>query len=148
MFYEIVLNLCEERGEKITPLVKKLGLSPGSIQNWKNGSAPTANVLLIFAKYFGVTTDYLITGIDNIQAVSKDLLSSNEKEWLDTIEQIPVEKHSACMAFLKTHISDLSDDDGILRIYNNIPKERKPMCKAFLETHMVEDISGQNKKNA
>jgi len=60
MFYERLLLVCEEKGEKFTPLVKKLGYSPGSIKNWKNGTIPSGDIIKSFADYFGITTDYLL----------------------------------------------------------------------------------------
>jgi len=66
MFYERLLSLCEERGIKLTPLVKELGYSTGSLTNWKNGTIPSGDIVLAFAKYFDVSTDYLL-GKDDIK---------------------------------------------------------------------------------
>ncbi len=53
-------SLCLARGEKPTPVVKKLGLPAGSVTSWKNGRVPHHGTLLKIADYFGVSVDYLL----------------------------------------------------------------------------------------
>ena len=62
MFYEHVKQLCSERGEKITTVTVELGYSKGTLSNWKNGGSPSADVVVKFAEYFGVSTDRLLVG--------------------------------------------------------------------------------------
>ena len=64
-FYNILLKLCKAKGVKLTPLTKSLGISPGTIGGWKNGGSPTGETLLKFSEYFGVSTDFLLTGIEH-----------------------------------------------------------------------------------
>lgn len=59
-FWNRFESLCQENGEKPTPLVKKLGIPAGSVTSWKNGSVPHHGTLLKIADYFGVTVDYLL----------------------------------------------------------------------------------------
>ena len=65
MFYDKLIKLCNEKGEKITPLVKRLNISPGSIGNWQTGSIPNGETLIKFANYFNVSLDYLVGRTDN-----------------------------------------------------------------------------------
>lgn len=60
MFWNQFESLCRERGEKPTPVVKKLGLPAGSVTSWKNGRVPRHETLLKIADYFGVSVDYLL----------------------------------------------------------------------------------------
>ena len=60
MFFDKVEELCKAKNVKITPLVVSLGMSRGNIAKWREGAVPSADVLLKFAEYFGVTTDYLL----------------------------------------------------------------------------------------
>ena len=62
MFYENLIKLCDERGEKITPLLKNLELGTSGISRWRKGSSPTGETLLKLSQYFGVSIDYLLTG--------------------------------------------------------------------------------------
>ena len=42
-------------------LAKKTGLTQTSINHWENGKcSPNANAIITLARYFGVTTDYLL----------------------------------------------------------------------------------------
>ena len=60
MFFEILKNLCKEKGTTPTTVVKELGLSSSSATSWKNGKVPHHGTLLKLASYFGVTVDYLL----------------------------------------------------------------------------------------
>ena len=65
-FYDNLLALCAERGEKLTPLVKSLGLSTGTITKWRNGATINSDILLAFATHFGVSVDRILTGNEPI----------------------------------------------------------------------------------
>lgn len=77
MFWQRLNELCKEKNVKITPLVIQLGISPGAISRWKNGSTPKGEILNKFADYFGVSTDYLLGKTEKRQApeglTAKDL---------------------------------------------------------------------------
>ena len=60
MFYDIFSKLCDEKGIRATPLLKKLKIATGSVSNWKNGSKPDTDKLIKIADYFNVSIDYLL----------------------------------------------------------------------------------------
>jgi transcriptional regulator with XRE-family HTH domain len=68
-------NLCEERGEKISNVIKNLNLAKGSISNWRSGSMPNSDAVVKLAGYFGVSTDYLL-GLSE----QKNILIRNEED--------------------------------------------------------------------
>lgn len=77
MFWQRLNELCKEKNVKVTPLVIQLGISPGAISRWKNGSTPKGEILNKFADYFNVSTDYLLGKTEKRQApeglTAKDL---------------------------------------------------------------------------
>lgn len=62
MFYDNFKRLCDERGEKPTPVAQKLGCTSSNVALWKKGSAPRPAVVQKFADYFGVTAQELLFG--------------------------------------------------------------------------------------
>ncbi|MCM1061934.1 MAG: helix-turn-helix domain-containing protein [Eubacterium sp.] len=58
MFYNRFMELCGEYGEKPTPVLKKLDISPGNLRRWEGGASITAETLEKIANYFGVPVDY------------------------------------------------------------------------------------------
>lgn len=63
MFYDIFKKLCEDNGLTPSGAATKIGFNRASVTVWKNtGKAPKQDLLLKIADYFGVTTDYLLTG--------------------------------------------------------------------------------------
>lgn len=77
MFYDNFLALCKQKGEKPTPLLKKLDLSPGNLSKWQNGASVNSDILQKLSVHFGVSIDKLVNGTDDILATDdeKELLS-------------------------------------------------------------------------
>lgn len=66
--YDIFEKLCKERG--ITPyrVSKDTGISTATLSDWKTGkSHPKADKVKILAEYFGVSPEYITTGVDDHQ---------------------------------------------------------------------------------
>ena len=76
VFFDNFEKICKEKGTTPTTVTKKLGFSTGSMSQWKNGSSPTANVVLQFADYLGVSTDALMGRDDLI-----DLYTTGIRVW-------------------------------------------------------------------
>lgn len=65
VFAERLKELRLERGLSQAQLAKAVGLSHTAIVYWETEQrVPNANVVVIFAAFFGVTTDYLL-GLEN-----------------------------------------------------------------------------------
>ena len=62
VFYDQFIKLCDERGLKPTPTVKKMGLSPGNMKRWESGAAVNSETLEKCAAFFGVPIDYFFEG--------------------------------------------------------------------------------------
>lgn len=62
MFYGNIEQLCAKNGISITALLYQLKISKGNISNWKKGGIPKSDTVQKIAAYFGVSTDYLLTG--------------------------------------------------------------------------------------
>ena len=73
MFYENLLKTCKERGTTPTTVAKALGISGGTLGQWKKGSSPTGKIVIRFADYLNVTTDSLLKG-------EPQLRSKNERD--------------------------------------------------------------------
>lgn len=71
MFYDLFKTLCDEKGVSVSKACIEMGLSRSIAAKWKNTRTnPSAEVLPKIAKYFDVTTDYLLTGGENKKAPS------------------------------------------------------------------------------
>lgn len=65
-FTERLKELRTEKGLTQAQLATETGLSRSAIGFWENGErVPLASVIIILAKYFGVTTDYLLGVTDD-----------------------------------------------------------------------------------
>lgn len=64
MFFDNLTKICNEQDIKITPLLKELDISTGSISRWKNGVIPNGETLIKLSKRLNCSVDYLLS-IDN-----------------------------------------------------------------------------------
>lgn len=66
MFYERLTALCKQHNTSVSVFVRDvLKLNSSSATGWKRGSSPRADVILETARYFGVSTDYLLGVTDD-----------------------------------------------------------------------------------
>lgn len=75
-FWDTYESLCFKFGKKPNPVGKDLGISSGTISQWKNGSIPSGEKLIQIAEYFNVSVDYLL-GREDVSVVSND--TNNKK---------------------------------------------------------------------
>jgi len=60
---ERISNLLSQNQITVSKMMKDLGFSSGLFSQWKSGmQKPSNDKLLKIAEYFGVSTDYLLTG--------------------------------------------------------------------------------------
>ena len=61
LFHERLKELRLEKGLTQDKLAEATGLSQAALANWENGKrSPSALAIITLAKFFGVTTDYLL----------------------------------------------------------------------------------------
>ena len=60
-FADRLKELRESKGLSINQLAKQLGIGPGTLHRWENRTrVPNIESLVLLAKYFGVSADYLL----------------------------------------------------------------------------------------
>lgn len=78
MFYDRFVFLCERKGIKPTRVAVDTGFNKGSVSSWKKNwekgidVRPTPDILSKIAKYFNVSTDYLLGEDDGRAAPVSD----------------------------------------------------------------------------
>lgn len=61
MFFDVFSDLCARKGVSCKRAAEEIGLSNSITTKWKKtGATPTGETLQRIARYFGVTTDYLL----------------------------------------------------------------------------------------
>ena len=60
MFWNNLVNLCNQHQTTPTSVVKSLGIAAGSVTKWKSGVLPRSTTLAKLANYFGVTVEDLL----------------------------------------------------------------------------------------
>ena len=92
--YEIHCKLRDSKGVKDSDVVKATGITKSTFSDWKSGrSKPKNDKLQKIADYFGVTIDYLMTGIED-KKESPVLTARDERDIAKDLNRI-MEKLSA-----------------------------------------------------
>ena len=82
MFYDRFRQLCENKGISCNKAALEIGLSNATPTKWrKTGATPTGETLDRIAKYFGVSTDYLLG-----KETEKAPTGSGERDILDEVD--------------------------------------------------------------
>ena len=86
MFWNKYYNFCKSIGKTPNAVANELGISSGSVTNWKNGVVPSTPTLAKIAQYFGCTINFLL-GKDEMPLPQ---LASIE-EWKVVFEQMSIQ---------------------------------------------------------
>ena len=68
MFFDRFESLCKQKGVSKQKACIDCGLSRTAWNKWKAGAIPNGDAIQSLADYFGVTTDYLLTGAETKKA--------------------------------------------------------------------------------
>jgi transcriptional regulator with XRE-family HTH domain len=116
MFYENFLKLCQDNGISVYKATKDMGIGQSTATRWKQGTAsPNAATLQKIAYYFGVTTDYLLSGETK---KSPDTMSEDEDlyELLEELKNNPGKR----LLFDKTKKATKEDIEKIIAMVDII----------------------------
>ena len=84
MFYDRFVALCEKKGVSENKACEDCGFSRSLAAKWKNMKnngkdvKPNSKTLKVFSDYFGVSADYLLTGIEPEPVVEDDVAEIRE----------------------------------------------------------------------
>lgn len=111
-----VKELREKAGLSMDQLAKQLGVTKSRVNMWENnGTVPRMNILIELAKYFNVTTDYLL-GNDDASNLSLDnaRLSTLQRN-LGKLSEADLEKAEGMLkaVFMDIFNDDEEEDDNI-----------------------------------
>lgn len=99
---ERVFELLDRYNLQQKALADYIKVSKATVNGWQRPNRnPSVDLIVPIAKFFSVSTDYLLTGEES----NNKVLSIEDKEWLDIIAGIPLEKRDMCKDFLKTHMA-------------------------------------------
>lgn len=110
MFYVNFINLCADKSVTPAQVGREIGVSGAAISKWKAGGMPSDTTLAKVANYFGVTTDYLLTG-EIKKSPASELTEDDElNEYLNVLKNNPGMR----TLFSKTKSASQEDLDKVI----------------------------------
>lgn len=151
MFWNVLIELCNEKGISPNFVAKELGITSGTVTSWKKGSVPRDTTLRKVADYFGVSADYLLgTEHEFLQNFSENkndppIISESEEKLLELFREVPeadrymvIQMVEAALA-AKRRERYMEEELGISYIRNPDPRyvARKDAGKKLAELEKV-----------
>ncbi len=97
-----IKELRQEVGLSQLDLANIVNTTQKNISNWENGlNEPDFSTLIKFAKYFGVSVDYLL-GVEEDLSNDEPSLTATDRKLLKHLRALPQEKKNALIKFLET----------------------------------------------
>lgn len=100
-----ILTLIDKSDLNEKQILTKLDISNSStITDWRTGKSksPSVKNVIKFADFFGVSTDFLLTG-----KINSDSITEDEKEWLALYNELSLCEpaiQNECIGFVKGYI--------------------------------------------
>ena len=102
--WDIFEKLMNEENLSISEVARRIGCSPSSLTDWRAGrSAPKTDKLYQMAKLFGVSMEYLLTGVET----PTNALSASERKLLRLFRKLNDIGQSAALERM-SEIAELS----------------------------------------
>lgn len=93
MFYDKFVAICRDRGVTPTAVLRAIGVSPGSLSNWKIGSDPRMATKEKIAEYFNVSVKELMYYGEEDEKVAGD----NKEKKSETNNDLELDKYSRAL---------------------------------------------------
>ncbi|MDE6501790.1 MAG: helix-turn-helix domain-containing protein [Ruminococcus sp.] len=77
MFFDQLVKACKMRNITVTGLTTNLAISKSNVTNWKNGTIPNGEVIIRISDFLGVSTDFLLKGMED--NISKSIIGTNNQ---------------------------------------------------------------------
>ena len=100
MFYEQLEKLCKLYKTSPSAVVQELGMSKGTMSNWKKGGIPNGDAVVRFAEHFKVSTDFLLLGVDTFSN------SDIDPDLLTLLAQLPKEKQIELRGYVRRMVEE------------------------------------------
>lgn len=108
MFFDTFSMLCEQKGVSLYKACTENGLNRSAVAKWKGGAIPNGSTLATLAKYFGVTTDYLMGFTLDAQIAITESKLRHLHAALDFSDDNDREELEQAIAILEESYSDLT----------------------------------------
>ena len=103
-----ILSVIDKSGMSDSAICKELSIGNGIIGKWRKGlQKPSTEAIVKIARYFHVSTDYLLLGDDSTLF---NALSLDDAEWLSLIHQLPLEAQYEFRGEIKGYLKHLNEE--------------------------------------
>lgn len=116
-FFERLLGKLEEKNLIRADLCRALGISEGTVRNWKKGVMPAADTALKIAQYLDVSLEYLITGKEK---GTEKKIKKSDSDFLESFKKLPEPDREEIKAILKMKLQRYEREEKKEGLFCNV----------------------------
>lgn len=106
MFISRLEQLMKEANITEYKLTQELSLSKSAIWNWKQGSQPSADKIILIADYFEVSTDYLLGRSNDVGVIEMNVsLTSFQNKLLEVVSKLSRDDQFQVLGFAQALVN-------------------------------------------
>ena len=142
IMYEIFSELLHKYGVTPYKVSKETGVSQSTLSDWKRGiSTPKLDKMQKIADYFGVSVEYLMSGVEQEELRKPKLTSKDERDIAKTVEGLMERLESNDGAPLYFNGVEMTPESKIL-----FEQQLKSLVTTVKEINKVKYKPNKNKK--
>lgn len=116
-------------------ILRELHLSTSTLSDWEKGKGnPSSSAIIKLARYFNVTSDYLLFGTEKLEYRQ---LSQPENKWLQIYHLLSESEKQRLLDKMQVP-SDLMEITTWLNYLSQLSKHERDICTAFIRGVLTE----------
>lgn len=108
MFTQRIDELLAEHEMRRADIVRGTGIGESTIRGWYKGRIPSAESILLVAKYFGVTVEWLLTG-ENESTNKNQMFTKEERKLIEIFRHLDDRDKNAILTMAQSLESQYSN---------------------------------------
>lgn len=116
-------------------ILRELNLSTSTLSDWEKGKGnPSCSAIMKLARYFNVTSDYLLFGTEKTQ---KKEFTPAEDKWQQVFYMLSDSERLDLLDIIQSS-SDMEDVTVWLTYLSRLSKQERELCTAFINGILAE----------
>ncbi len=133
MFYDRLKIACKNANTTVTATLKAIGIGTANGTYWKNGSAPSSDIVVKLAEFLGVSTDYLLIGKKSAEFnISPDTIELiNAYNSVDIIAKTMIKERALTLAERAAKERAAEQPQKLAKAANELPDDEPEQEEEF-----------------
>lgn len=142
----------EQSNTTLKTLSESTNLSKGNLSSYENNKfKPSADAIVLISNFFGISTDWLLTGKEFSSLIQYSPIGTEEYELIKIYSSCPQNKKNEIVEYIHKYLSDsnylfkknineFSDDEiNIISLYRQLNSRDRIKIEGIIESKIVDE---------